>query len=127
MLKKTLWTTVVSPYIRLKYADSNGYVKCVTCGRVYHYKKMQAGHFIHKLNATYFIEMNLHPQCLRCNYYLSGNMGDYRKFMENTYGKDKVEELEITSKPNFKLTDDYLQEVKDYYKPKLDKLLKEIL
>ena len=38
--------TLLQLLVRLKAADDNGYVTCVTCGVVKHYKDgMQGGHF----------------------------------------------------------------------------------
>jgi len=56
-------------YVRMKYADDNGYVSCVACGTTRHYKdRVQGGHFIsRKWLATKLLEENIHPQCAYCN------------------------------------------------------------
>ena len=63
-VKKRVWT-LISRYIRLKNADHNGYVSCVTCGSTKHYKELQAGHFIPQAqgNAVKFDLRNIAPQC----------------------------------------------------------------
>ncbi len=108
--KKRLWD-IVSRYIRLKYSDDNGYCSCVTCGATKHYKQMQAGHFVPKKkgNAIYFIEENIHPQCYQCNINLGGYGAMYNKFMLDTYGQDKIDELLNLAGTTVKLDLDQLE------------------
>ena len=55
---------------------------------------LHSGHFIHGKNkATYLEEDNVHPQCVKCNLYLSGNLLEYYPFMEKKYGTIRIEEL----------------------------------
>lgn len=71
-LKKEL-DTIFSQYIRQKYADENGYVKCYTCSTVKHWKEMQNGHWIPRNNlATRFSEENCRVQCVGCNMFQKG-------------------------------------------------------
>ena len=66
-MKKKAWAEF-SKYIRLRSADSNGMVKCVTCPDdepKKHWKEMQAGHFVGgRGNAVLFDEEIVYPQCL---------------------------------------------------------------
>ena len=82
-------------YVRLKAADENGYVSCVTCGTTKLWNDgMQGGHFISRACiATKLMEENIHPQCSYCNGHLKGNPHKYTLFMEDTYGREFVEEL----------------------------------
>ncbi len=87
--------------VRIKAADDNGYVKCVTCERVGHFKDgFQGGHYISRGNsATLLMEENVHPQCSGCNSFgmkFHNKESDYKKYMEETYGKDFVEEILAT-------------------------------
>lgn len=70
---------VFSLYVRWKAADKNGLVKCFTCGKKEHVKKMQAGHFIprHYLAVRWDATNNVKPQCYRCNVLLKGNYPDF--------------------------------------------------
>jgi hypothetical protein len=118
--KKKVWA-IFSTYIRLKYAN-HGYVHCVTCGKGDHYKAMQAGHWIPgRHNAVLFDERNVHPQCYHCNIGLKGNPIVYYHFMERTYGKKVMKELEQKDKEikQFKLYE--LEALYDIYKEKLKK------
>lgn len=59
---------VMSLYIRHKYADKNGMVKCFCCPKVLAIKEIHNGHYCkrgHK--ATRFMEENMRPQCPECN------------------------------------------------------------
>lgn len=101
--KKAAWGWL-SLWIRRKAADENGYVKCVTCGAMKHWKEIHAGHFIPKKRglSVYFVEKNIHPQCVSCNMWNGGMLIEYTRFMELTYGKDCVDrllELSKTKKP----------------------------
>lgn len=105
--------------VRIKAADDNGYVRCVTCGCVKHYKDgMQGGHFIARGNsATKLMEENVHPQCDGCNGFgmkFHNKEAVYTLFMIETYGRDFVDELLATKgKPH------------KWYKPEVEDLLKD--
>lgn len=102
--------TLFSEYIRLKYCNYDGFVKCVTCPYIENKKqpsafrfwkdKMQNGHFMprNKMN-TRFEEKNCHPQCENCNLWI--NKTDmqvaYRRFMVDTYGEKITREIEDIS------------------------------
>lgn len=76
--------TVISRYIRLKYADNNGIVSCFTCDAPpQHFSRMQCGHYIPRTHlATRFLETNLRVQCEKCNCYLNGNIELFRERLE---------------------------------------------
>lgn len=107
-----------SQYIRRKHADANGYAKCVTCGHVAHWKELDAGHFISKARGSsiYFVDENIHPQCVRCNRFLEGNKHLYTLYMLDMYGREKIEELEQLARrtESWRLAD--YEEMEDYYK-----------
>jgi len=110
-----------SQFIRQNAADSAGYVRCVTCGDSHHWKDMDAGHFVSKSRGSsiYFVEENIHPQCQRCNRFLEGNKHLYTLFMIDTYGREKVEELEQVARQtqSWRLSD--YEEVEEMYKNRL--------
>ena len=98
--------------VRLKAMDENGYVSCVTCGTTRQWNDgMQGGHFIsRKWLALKLEEENVHPQCSCCNGPLRGNPIQYTIFMIDTYGREKVEEMERLKHESRKF---YRAEVKD--------------
>lgn len=67
---------------------------CVTCPRKYPFKQLQAGHFIAgRTNSILFDEEATHAQCYGCNVGRGGAHVEYFIFMEDTYGREKIDEL----------------------------------
>jgi hypothetical protein len=65
---------IFSKWVRLKYADGEGVVKCYTCPTKKRVEEMQNGHFIPRANlSTRWMPENCRPQCEKCNCYLDGN------------------------------------------------------
>lgn len=74
---------IFSQYIRLKYADDNGWVKCYTCPTVLFWKEIENGHFKKRGNLLLRLdERNCRPQCPSCNGGKDGNLGVYRSNLE---------------------------------------------
>jgi len=74
--------TIFSKYVRLKDADSKGNCICVTCGRSYYWKEIQAGHFISRKHySTRWDERNVKPQCYSCNVMRYGEQYKYSKYL----------------------------------------------
>lgn len=96
----------------------------MTCGSTKHWKELQAGHFIPKKkgNAVYFVEENIHPQCYQCNINLGGYGAMYNKYMLETYGQEKIDELLALTQTTLKLTIQDLKDIETYYKEALDGL-----
>jgi len=120
-LKKDL-DIVYSQYIRLKSADDDGFVTCVTCGKNAHYKKgMQAGHYVSRShNATRYSDDNVHVQCTGCNLFKSGNMDEYALFMIDKYGIEKLDELNKRKQEIKQFTTQELEELITHYKEKVN-------
>ena len=92
--------------VRLKAADSNGYAKCVTCGKVEKWQDLEGGHFIQRNRTSVKIEEeNLAPQCHYCNHRaMKTTLGvlAYREYMVGMYGQEFVDELIARSKQSRK-------------------------
>jgi len=123
-LKKEAWD-LLSKIIRLKYADDNGNCSCVSCGATRHWSQLQAGHFIPKAkgNSVYFLEENIHPQCVHCNMFQDGNLTPYTLFMIDTYGRDEVERLQNVAKEKLKISSNDYEDMIAEYKSRLKALL----
>ena len=123
-LEKKAWEWF-SRYIRLKTADSSGMVKCFTCGRVKHWKEMDAGHYKsqghHK--KLKFFEPNVRCQCTRCNRFLHGNLGEYHRLLvaENPDIDNVFAVIEATKG---KMSASDFEYMISEYKPKVESLLK---
>lgn len=70
---------------------------CISCGNK---PVQQAGHYMSagKFNGLRFNEDNVHGQCIQCNYYLHGNLLNYRINLEKKIGKNRLDALELQAK-----------------------------
>lgn len=109
--------TVFSQYIRLKEASpKSGLVRCISCGAVHHWTKIQNGHYESRANmATRWSESNCHPQCVACNVMQHGNMLAYRRAMVKKYGENKVNQIEAFAHTTKKWSEWELEEMIKYY------------
>ena len=91
-------------FIKLSESDEYGTVTCVTCGVQGDWNATKgvmgalfdAGHFYSRKHAaTIFCPMNVHVQCVGCNRYKSGNLDEYRKYMEARYSQEQLEWLHL--------------------------------
>lgn len=97
--KQRLWK-VFAVFIKLRDSP-NGYVNCISCGRMLAYPNskgnVDAGHFYARsivYAGLYFNEINVQSQCVHCNRYLEGNAQGFSKGLIKKYGPDVLEELE---------------------------------
>jgi hypothetical protein len=108
-----------SQYIRLTNSDKYGFCTCITCKRKYHWKKIQAGHFMSRKHySTRWDERNVKPQCYGCNVMQQGKQYEFSKYLGNKIS----EELYNKSKTLTKFTPLDLQDKISYYQQKLKKL-----
>ena len=94
-LKKELdkWFSL---FIRLREATNEGMVQCITSGRLYHYKKIHAGHFMSRRHmSTRWCEMNVAPQSAADNLFGQGEQYKFGLAIDHKYGDGKAEELQI--------------------------------
>jgi len=66
---------------------------------------------------TRYDEKNCHAQCADCNQFNGGQLGTYRRKIEERYGKKVVEELHQKKNKIAKLTPSDLFRIIDTYKP----------
>jgi len=86
---KALATANFNRFIRERDKDCG----CISCGG----KVKQAGHFYSagQYPELRYNEDNVHGQCVHCNYFLSGNLNEYRKRLEEKVGKERLEKLDF--------------------------------
>ncbi|MBQ0074614.1 MAG: recombination protein NinG [Prevotella sp.] len=116
---------IFSIYIRLRDAmPHSGYVKCITCGKILHWKESQACHYIGRANmALRFSEVNVHAGCMPCNVFLHGNMLAYRRWMVKQYGEKIVDNLELRGNIEVKKWSEWeLEETIKYYTALVEKI-----
>jgi len=84
--------------VRLKAADDRGYCQCVSCGKYFHWKTGDGGHFLAKGASSYWAlrEENVHPQHKGCNGFGMRNGTaaiEYTRWMQDYYGDDFVQHM----------------------------------
>jgi len=113
-------------YIKLKHSDERGVCTCVTCGKKMKFgdRGLQAGHFVRRGNYRLrWDEHNVHPQCVYCNKYLSGNEIAHAEYIIDTYGLEVFKKLmetkrQINKRPKIK----EIEELILYYENKIEAL-----
>ena len=123
-LKAKAWK-LCSEYIRRKHADANGYVKCVSCEKVIHWKESDCAHFYPKgrAGALYFTEENLAPACPGCNRFnVEIHKIGFTKYMLDMYGRDFVDELGRQARQIKRWRKAELEELVEYFKKQIQGL-----
>ena len=118
---------VFSEYVRLKYADDNGYVSCYTCGKVMKWNEgMQNGHFWgREFFATRWDERNCRPQETNCNYFKQGMSFKFAEKLKQEYGEDIADQLELKAKTQRGPDKIQIQAMIEDYQAKVKELKKE--
>ena len=130
MKKKTLAKLVdevavlLQKLVRLKAADSEGYLTCITCGVVKHWKNADGAHYISRTyTATKIEEENIHPSCKRCNLLDDVFVRDaYTKHMIGMYGKEFVDDMKVRARKVFNHDRVTLEELKKEYRKQIKEL-----
>jgi len=121
--KKKLWVKF-SIFIRMRdcllTTGSKDWGLCVTCHKRYHFKMLQAGHFVPgRHNAGLFSEKGTHAQCYYCNITLKGNTLKYRREIIKMYGEGADIELETEMDKTLQLKPFQIAEMMETYKQKI--------
>ncbi len=115
--------TILQKLVRVKAADDNGLVKCVTCDKWSHWKDMQGGHFIARGSKKWkLVEENIHPQCPGCNGFgmKYGNAeAVYTAYMIDMYGREFVDHMLMTKSQPHKYTRAEVESLVDEWKDQL--------
>lgn len=96
------YSKYTTPKLKLKAQNVfNSFVRerdknlgCISCGS---WNQIQAGHFYSagNHNNLRFHEHNVNSQCKKCNYFLSGNLLNYRTNLIVKIGIENVEQLDL--------------------------------
>jgi hypothetical protein len=109
-----------SEWVRRSNANNKGIVKCYTCPKEDHWKKMQCGHFqSRKHKNTRWHLLNTKPQCVGCNIFKQGEQYVFGKNLDLEYGEGTAESVEAMSRQTCKLTRADLVVMIEGYKQKL--------
>lgn len=113
-------------YIRLRDVTSQGYFRCISCGKFKDFSQMDAGHFIGRAAMSLrYCESNVYGQCRYCNRMLNGNLLDYRKSLVKKLGEEKVDWLEAQKHVSKSYSLFELQTLIEYYTKEVERLKKE--
>ena len=122
---------IFSKFIRLRDAHewhkdnpdaAFGWVKCCTCGKVKHWKDVDAGHFVSRGRSPLrYVEWNVHSQCKPCNT-AEGKKANYALFIKKKYGQKVLEEFAKKEHQTKKWNVLELEELIEYYSKKVKEL-----
>jgi len=117
-----------SKYIRIRDAYDNGYCHCCTCGKVFFWKYIQAGHFVSRGKyATRFNEENVHAQCAYCNSQVGGKGKEWEhgEYIDTLYGNGTAKKLKnIGNIRGQKVSSFMLKDIADTYRQKTKDIAK---
>ncbi len=112
--------TIFSEFIRRRDADDKGFIRCISCGKVVHWKESDCGHYINrKHNSTRYDEQNCNAQCRSCNRFDEGNIQGYRKGLIKKIGEEATNLLEFKKYNACKLGQFEINILADEYRAKL--------
>ena len=125
--KDTAWKWF-SLYIRLRdclaTTGSDIQCRCVTCGKIVPYSKVQAGHAIGgRHNAVLFDEDIVYGQCKDCNEVGGGEYQSFKIFLVNKHGEAWYEMKEQGSHKAVQISDDEYRLIGEHYRKEYKKLL----
>lgn len=88
-----------SEFIKLRDADNQGMITCITCGDRQHYSHAQCGHYMKRGNASTRYDLkNSAGQCSTCNCALDGMQEEHGKAIDRLYGEGTADRLEKQSR-----------------------------
>jgi hypothetical protein len=127
--KQRAWDAF-SRYIRLRDClKTTGTIdkgRCITCGRIFSFNELQAGHFISgRTNSVLFSERGVNAQCKSCNRFHYGRPLEYQDAMIKMYGEDEVLKMRQMAKIPISYRKSDYDGICIFYKREYEKLYKE--
>jgi len=115
-----------SKFIRLRDADANGIIRCISCGQPHHWKDADCGHFVKRqYKALRFNEQNANAQCRSCNWLKQGNDIAYAAGIDTKYGRGTADKLRALKNGTFHLGKFEIKVISDHYREKFMELKKQ--
>lgn len=92
--------TIFAHNVRLRGCSDNLVGFCFSCRDVKPYDKLQNGHYISRSQSqvTYFNHDNCRPQCVGCNKFKEGNKSEFRHYLVEDIGENRVLGIEHMSR-----------------------------
>lgn len=117
---------IFSEYIRLRDADKNGNIRCITSGQIMHWTEADAGHFMSREHmATRYDERNVNAQGRSDNRFKSGKQFEHGLAIDKKYGAGTAAKLHVLSKTDKKWYAFELEAMCTYYKSEVKRLKEE--
>lgn len=114
---------IFSEYIRRRDADVNGYGKCISCGKIIHWKDADCGHYVNRRHLSLrYDEKNCNLQCRHCNRFDEGNMMGYAEGLTNKYGSQVHTYLKIKKHNTCRISQAAYEGLIKHYKSKIKEL-----
>lgn len=120
----TKWFNI---FVRVRDADSDGNLTCISCGKKAHYNDnvFDAGHFVpSKYLATRWLEENVNSQCKGCNNSANGAMYQHGKGINKKYGDGTAEWILSLLEVSTKISKEERMQMAREYKSKAEELAK---
>lgn len=97
--------------VRQETADSEGMVRCFTCQKLFHWKKIHCGHYLSRFyKAARWDFDNARPQCMMDNLWKRGDPVVFRQNLVKEIGIERVEAVEAKRNISMKLSKEFLEE-----------------
>lgn len=118
---------IFSVYIRIKYSDDRGYCRCISCGKIHHWKDIQCGHYMsRRYMSTRWSEDNCRPQDVACNIFNQGAIQAYRVALVKQIGEQRVNLIEARARQETcKYGEFELNTLIHHYKNEVERIAKE--
>ena len=114
---------IFSEFIRRRDAGKDGYIKCISCGKIVQWKESDCGHYINRShNSTRYDEINCNAQCRSCNRFDEGNQQGYRRGLIKKYGEQATDMLEVKKHNTCKLGQFEINALAEEYRRKLKQM-----
>lgn len=115
-----------SLYIRLRDAMPNGYVRCISCGKIKTFDDVDCGHFYSRTHmSTRFDEDNCNAECKFCNRFSADHLIAYQTNLIRKIGISRFEKLGLKAKSTCHWLDSELEDRIKYYSQKVNELSRE--
>lgn len=86
---------IFSEYVRLRDADENGIVTCITCTDTYHWTEVDCGHYVLRGNMSVRWNLqNANGQCRLCNSTHDGRQDEHGAAIDIKYGHGTADKLQ---------------------------------
>lgn len=114
---------VFSIYIRRRFADELGFVKCATCPDVSHWSQIDCGHFRLRGNlAVRWDEHDAAQQCRICNGPGEGEYVKMKAYLISKFGEEAIDDVIVKSRTTWKPMQFEIDELIEHFKSKLKEL-----